>query len=527
MVFAAVGFVGGLGVGPAVDRYAVTFDTPSESSLGAMPIGNGRTAANVWVDSATGDIKLLLALADALDENSNLLKLGTVLIRLDPPLDVGAGFNQTLVLSNATISVTTGQGVQVLAWVDANTSAVHVTVQPAPSCATTVTVSLQHELRLNTVIDCGSWGNGFGGASGSFCYPNGSVADFVGIYPDVLATEKLSDQDGATVAWYHRNDATRSDFFHDALLQQGLGDCGPACWDPLTNRSFGAALVGDTAFGAINGTTIATSGESADLVEIAIGVASAQTWDERDFIAMLASMAAATRSDIGSAEGRLRHSAWWNEFFNRSYLHVFAASKPRDLDQKSKAFFDKDVTATGTHGDFYTRQDKLAGVQARLLRNASWPMHGESPVNCSAPFRATFGRPLDEASAQCVAVAAAACNATPGCVAFALSHSWGGGWFPQTYSQGLPGDPDTDGWVLFVAQNAPPPPTPPPVPTPGLLISRQNVLMRYMDVCSSGRIGGGANGDDFFALKSVKCGKLIGGRAVLCFASSSLDLNHH
>ena len=121
-----------------VDQYSVTYTSPSTDSLGAMPIGNGRSAANVWVDAATGDVKLLLALADALDENSNLLKLGTVAVRLKPPLflaatnsasDIGGAattttdFNQTLVLSTATVEVSVGD-VQLSVWVDANTSAV-------------------------------------------------------------------------------------------------------------------------------------------------------------------------------------------------------------------------------------------------------------------------------------------------------------------------------------------------------------------------------------------------------------------
>ena len=78
------------------------------------------------------------------------------------------------------------------------------------------------------------------------------------------------------------------------------------------------------------------------------------------------------------------------------------------------------------------------------------------------------------------------------------------------YTDGLPGYPDDDSWVLFVNADAPtPPPTPPTPPPPppapalskGFLISRQNVLMRYMDVCSSSRVGGGADGNDFFAIK--------------------------
>ena len=88
--------------------------------------------------------------------------------------------------------------------------------------------------------------------------------------------------------------------------------------------------------------------------------------------------------------------------------------------------------------------------------------------------------------------------------AFALSKSWHYGYFPQLFTDGLPGEPHHSDWVLFVNASAPPgppvPPPPPPLPT-GFLVSRQNILMRYMDVCSSGRIGGGLDGNDYFALK--------------------------
>lgn len=86
---------------PLVDQYAVTYTYPSASSLGAMPVGNGRVAANVWVDATSADLMLSVGLADALDENSNLLKLGLVRISLDPPLHTGpAAFNQTLVTNS-------------------------------------------------------------------------------------------------------------------------------------------------------------------------------------------------------------------------------------------------------------------------------------------------------------------------------------------------------------------------------------------------------------------------------------------
>jgi len=48
-----------------VDQYSVSFDTPSVSSLGSMPLGNGRTTANTWVDASNGDLVLLLGENDS------------------------------------------------------------------------------------------------------------------------------------------------------------------------------------------------------------------------------------------------------------------------------------------------------------------------------------------------------------------------------------------------------------------------------------------------------------------------------
>ena len=108
-------------------QYSVTYDSPSASSLGAMPLGNGRASANAWVEQHTGDLVLNLGLADALDENSNLLKLGLVRVRLQPPLDTSSGFNQTLSLASATVEVRVG-GVHLAVWVDAATSTVRISV---------------------------------------------------------------------------------------------------------------------------------------------------------------------------------------------------------------------------------------------------------------------------------------------------------------------------------------------------------------------------------------------------------------
>lgn len=177
-------------------------------------------------------------------------QVGLVRVRLDPPVLMQASdFNQTLVLSTATIEVHAG-GAEIRLWVDANTSTVRVTVVPSVSTPVRVLAWLDHDHRMARPIDAGTYGNGWGGSGGSFCYSNGTVASFVGIFPDAL--HKVSNSEPA-VAWHHRNDRHRADFYNDAMIQQGLADCGPDCWDPLTNRSWGAVLVGDSAFVQANG----------------------------------------------------------------------------------------------------------------------------------------------------------------------------------------------------------------------------------------------------------------------------------
>ncbi len=502
----------GAAAGPQTEQYSVSYFSPSATSLGAMPLGNGRTSANVWVDAVTADLMLSLGLADALDENSNLLKLGLLRVRLQPPLnttDAAGGFNQTLALGSATVTIRDGNGVTLAIWVDAITSTVRISVTPGSrghSSPLSVLAVLDHQRRLTSTVDAGAFGNGWGGGSGSFCNPNGTVADFVGIFPDKLHAIPRAE---ATVAWFHRNDPLRSDMFGDTLRQQGLAECGPTCWDMLTNRSFGAALVGDKSFHSVNATaiatTIATSAPSVSrgvsvsgTAELAIAVASGQTEHEATFTEQLEAAALSAAAALTPTEARAQrgaHEQWWSEFFNRSWVHVLSPPAPPPLHPSSPP-------PPGSKG--YVRHDGYAGDQKKLMRKPGWAHNGESPGNCSAQFVAPAGStaPLSRAASTCVQHAAAMCDATPGCRSFALSHEWSDGYFPQLYTDGMPGDYVRDGWILFVNATGMPPAPPPPAPvSDGHLISRQNILMRYMDVCSSGRIGGGVAHDDYFALK--------------------------
>ena len=93
----------------------------------------------------------------------------------------------------------------------------------------------------------------------------------------------------------------RSDFYNEAMAQQGLAACGPACWDPLTNRSFGAVLLGSHVH-SVNGTALGTQGvlPPGFPVEFVLAVASAQTPTAGAFEQLMRGVEEGARSRIGS-----------------------------------------------------------------------------------------------------------------------------------------------------------------------------------------------------------------------------------
>lgn len=108
------------------------------------------------MEDSTGDIVLLLGLADALDENTNLLKLGRVRVHLDPPIytanarTTNGSFTQLLRLASGVIELrNTANGMGVDVWVDANSSTLRVAIR----LNTSITGALPTLLHANITLD--------------------------------------------------------------------------------------------------------------------------------------------------------------------------------------------------------------------------------------------------------------------------------------------------------------------------------------------------------------------------------------
>ena len=93
-----------------VNNYSVTWDSPSESSAGAMPIGNGEVGANVWMEKK-GNLLFYLSRTDAWAENAALYKLGRLRVSLHPFLQgEDVSFKQFLNLAEGKIEIEVKRG---------------------------------------------------------------------------------------------------------------------------------------------------------------------------------------------------------------------------------------------------------------------------------------------------------------------------------------------------------------------------------------------------------------------------------
>jgi len=103
--------------------YNVSWDSPGKDFHSAVPIGNGDVGASLWVEG-DGDLLFYIGKTDAYDDNTRLLKLGRVRVKLTPnPFARGAPFKETLKLRQGEIEIVAGEAgaeTTLRAWVDAN-----------------------------------------------------------------------------------------------------------------------------------------------------------------------------------------------------------------------------------------------------------------------------------------------------------------------------------------------------------------------------------------------------------------------
>lgn len=122
------------------DAYNVKWNNPGPGSAQSMPLGNGDTGLNVWVEK-NGDLAFYISKTDAwggsvseqdpwMKQGGILMKLGLVHVSVNPsPVMSGTPFLQLLELRNGEIKVIEGKGTSQIIfriWVDANHPVIRV-----------------------------------------------------------------------------------------------------------------------------------------------------------------------------------------------------------------------------------------------------------------------------------------------------------------------------------------------------------------------------------------------------------------
>lgn len=277
-------------------------------SMESVPIGNGDITANVWVDEG-GDLLFYIGKSDTWSEAGRLLKIGRVRVHLTPnPFVEGASFHQCLHLLDGSFSVqtTTPSGkVDIRLWVDANQPAVRVDV--AASRPVSIEVSNDGMRSERKVMDPTE--SDLGSFRGLYRAPFEVSED-----PDLV----LDDPD--RVVWAHHN--IRS-FQSEVFRLQHAGSLVGKYPDLYQDRTFGAALSGKGLVRKDARTLVsAKPGRSFSVCAVAL----TRQGSVGDWLAEIRSL-----SDAAASGNRKAHGAWWESFWNRSWIFVSGDAEAEEL----------------------------------------------------------------------------------------------------------------------------------------------------------------------------------------------------
>lgn len=296
------------------DEYNVIWTTPSKSSLGSMPLGNGDIGINAWVEEG-GDFLFYIGKSDAWSETGRLLKLGRVRMRLSPnPFTAGTPFRQTLNIRTGEITIQAGapsDEVKISLWVDANNPVVRVEAESRKNIE--VQAFYERWRDQQRLLEGEEVGSAFGMENG----PERLIS-----YGDTI------HQDGdSMVTWFHRNPKS---IWGLTLKQQGLSELSTTFTDPLQNRTFGAAMDGDN-FTRMNPTALRSKAASTRHV-LQVYPYTAITNGSEEWVAQL--HASISKVNSQAADGRrAAHEKWWQAFWERSYIKISGGEAQRKVSQ--------------------------------------------------------------------------------------------------------------------------------------------------------------------------------------------------
>jgi len=286
-------------------RYDIVWETPSKDHTGSMPLGNGDLSVNCWVEDS-GDLIFYIGKTDSWDDNGRLLKVGRVRIQLDPPpLTPLEQFQQKLSLVDGTFTVRFRAGNKTISmqlWVDANHPVIEVDIKSDHSIAASASIEMWRT-KKDTLASIE--------VSDTFCDANGPPRGMTVVEPDVL----LAKPSGG-IGWYHHNGKSVGPAISARL--QGLQDFPRP--DPLLHRTFGAVI---SAPGSRRLDDRRLALPPSDHHRISTYVVTQHPALPGQWQSTVDSVIAKTEA-VPQHHRRKAHARWWEEFWNRSWIHVHA-----------------------------------------------------------------------------------------------------------------------------------------------------------------------------------------------------------
>lgn len=264
-----------------VSTYNQTWTSQSADVTGSMPIGNGETGCNVWVQNNV--IHMLVGRTDAWNESTNggwvdsmLVKLAKIDVTITPN-PFASGFSQVLKLQGGEIEITGGTGTSqknIIIYVDANASVLRI--EGHGSQAFTMAVSIDQSYN-----------------------------------PFVNRSVSVSNN---SIVFYHRNPSS-SNLWNQSTSVQKVDKTHFT--DPMSNRTFGGIMLG-SGFTA-SGSTVTSANDTVAVCEIVTHTsqaASAAAWTTE------AQNVVTAVQETTASQARAAHEKWWADFWGRSWIEL-------------------------------------------------------------------------------------------------------------------------------------------------------------------------------------------------------------
>ena len=292
-----------------VTDYNVVWNSPSHHSGGSMPLGNGETGMNVWVEE-NGDLLFYLSRKDAFSEANRLMKLGRVRVALSPnPFEKGTPFTQTLLLNDGVIEIQagkTGQETVLRLFMDTPLDVVHMTCES--KLPRKITVTAESWRREPYTFK-------------SF-HESQSAYTMLGFPMDKIPVESADIflSGGNAVSWYHHNRGTQ--LYDFTMRHQDKTACAKNFPDPVSERIFGVYMTGK-GFSKTSDSTFSTKG-AVTQASLKMTCHSEQVSSVEKWIGQVKAMD--KKSTQASALNNSKK--WWNGFWNRSYIYIHIPDNP-------------------------------------------------------------------------------------------------------------------------------------------------------------------------------------------------------